>query len=222
MTTDVAHGRPGRAWGIARVSAAVAVLGLALVILLHGLEPEYDPSWRMLSEYANGRYGALMSLAFLCLAASCVGAILALRREVGGPAGVVGLVFLAVAAIGMGLAAIFPMDPLTIEPSEATSSGAVHGLAAMLGIPGFPLGALLTSLGISRSSRLAGVKRWLVWLGLANLLIVVAMFVMVGIAMTSIGHFGPDAPIGWPNRLVMLGEYSWLIAATGFAARTRR
>ncbi len=34
------------------------VLAVGLVALLHRLEPEFDPSWRMLSEYSLGRYGA--------------------------------------------------------------------------------------------------------------------------------------------------------------------
>ena len=37
-----------------------------LLVLLHVLKPEIDPSWRMISEYEIGRYGWAMRLAFVC------------------------------------------------------------------------------------------------------------------------------------------------------------
>jgi hypothetical protein len=33
----------------------------------HFLKPEFDPSWRMVSEYAIGRWGWVMQLAFFSL-----------------------------------------------------------------------------------------------------------------------------------------------------------
>jgi Protein of unknown function (DUF998) len=39
---------------------------------LHVLKPEMDPSWHMISEYALGRHGWIMRLAFISLAISCV------------------------------------------------------------------------------------------------------------------------------------------------------
>jgi hypothetical protein len=35
--------------------AATAISALALLVL-HIVSPEYQPSWRMVSEYANGRH----------------------------------------------------------------------------------------------------------------------------------------------------------------------
>ena len=39
---------------VARLSIAAAVVVLLLLASLHVLSPEFDPSWRMVSEYANG------------------------------------------------------------------------------------------------------------------------------------------------------------------------
>jgi len=47
--------------GLAIVAATAALLLLAS---LHVLSPEFDPSWRMVSEYANGHYGWVLSLMF--------------------------------------------------------------------------------------------------------------------------------------------------------------
>lgn len=37
---------------------------LTILFLLHLLEPEFDPAWRLISEYELGRYGWMMTLAF--------------------------------------------------------------------------------------------------------------------------------------------------------------
>ena len=51
-----------------RVAAKVSlVAGATLTVLLLGLhlvEPEYDPTWRFVSEYALGHAGWMMTLAF--------------------------------------------------------------------------------------------------------------------------------------------------------------
>ena len=43
---------------------AIAASALALVTL-HIVSPEFAPSWRMVSEYANGRHGWLLTAVFL-------------------------------------------------------------------------------------------------------------------------------------------------------------
>jgi hypothetical protein len=49
------------AWAALALTAAT----LRLLASLHVLSPEFDPSWRVISEYALGRYGWLLSLMFL-------------------------------------------------------------------------------------------------------------------------------------------------------------
>jgi hypothetical protein len=44
---------------------------VSIVVLLHFLKPEIDPSWRMLGEYEIGRYGWLMRVAFVLCAIGC-------------------------------------------------------------------------------------------------------------------------------------------------------
>jgi hypothetical protein len=49
----------------ARLAIATAVAALLLLFSLHVLSPEFDPSWRMVSEYALGHYGWVLSLIVL-------------------------------------------------------------------------------------------------------------------------------------------------------------
>jgi hypothetical protein len=50
----------------AALAAGAAVATILLLASLHVLSPEFDPSWRMVSEYAFGRYGWVLSLMFVC------------------------------------------------------------------------------------------------------------------------------------------------------------
>ena len=53
----------------ARVAATSAVA--LIVIALHAIKPELEPSWRFVSEYATGRHGWIMKVAFVLWAVSC-------------------------------------------------------------------------------------------------------------------------------------------------------
>src|SRR5271169_3378910 len=54
--------------GSARVANWMAIAAsagaLVLLALLHVVRPEFDPTWRMISEYANGRHSWILSLVF--------------------------------------------------------------------------------------------------------------------------------------------------------------
>jgi hypothetical protein len=46
------------------LAIALTVIALLLLASLQVLSPEFAPSWRMISEYALGRYGWMLSLMF--------------------------------------------------------------------------------------------------------------------------------------------------------------
>lgn len=62
----LSHASLGASKTAARITVVLSVTFLAILFLLHFLEPEFDPSWQMISEYQLGRYGWTMSLAFFC------------------------------------------------------------------------------------------------------------------------------------------------------------
>ena len=72
---------------------AIGAAGTVLLLLaaLHVLSPEFDPSFRVVSEYANGRYGWVLSLMFVAWALSSWALAIAIWSElerVGGSNGV--------------------------------------------------------------------------------------------------------------------------------------
>jgi hypothetical protein len=196
--------------------SARAAVGLAggfagVVVALHALKPEMDPSWRMVSEYEIGRHGWLMRSAFVCLGAACVALFVALQGRVSGRTARVGRLALLAAAAGTILAGVFVSDPITATKAELTTSGNLHGFGAMLGIPGLLLASTLLTRNLARSSapstavtalRVAAVGAW------AS---IAAFAVTMG--LTYDGAFSSDVPVGVPNRLLIVTYVVWIVAA---------
>jgi len=202
----------------AQLSFVTASLFLVLLAALHILKPDLDPSWHMISEYEIGQYGWVMILTFLSLAASCVSLAVAIWSQVRSIGGRIGLVLLLLSALGMTIAAIFISDPITAGPSELTTHGKLHGLGALLGIPTFPIAALLINLYLARkNSAWSAARNSLLWTaGLPLLGLVVFASAM---ALTFRGSFGPETPIGWPNRFLIITQCVWLMAVAWRADR---
>jgi ABC-type transport system involved in multi-copper enzyme maturation permease subunit len=55
------------------LSIIMTATTILLLAILHVLSPEFDPSWRMVSEYAFGQYGWVLSLMFLSWGHQLVG-----------------------------------------------------------------------------------------------------------------------------------------------------
>jgi hypothetical protein len=185
----------------ARLSFASSAATLVLLAALHFLSPEFDPSRRMVSEYAVGDYRWALSLMFLTWALSCVSLFFAIWSQIHTLGGKIGLVLLLVSAAGTGMAAFFHI------------SHRLHGLAFMIGIPSLPVAALLISRSLLR--KLAGItRRSLLWTAnlpwMSMILMVAVMF--IGLSQSG-GEFGSNVLIGWPNRLVVLAYCGWLMAA---------
>jgi hypothetical membrane protein len=123
----------------ARVSFAAGVTSLLSLAALHVLSPEFDPSWRMVSEYALGHYKWVLTLMFLTQAVGSVALFFAIRSHIRTVGGKIGLFFLLAAGLGLALAAVFDWtNPL-------------HGLAALIGIPSQTIAALVLSVSLSRT-----------------------------------------------------------------------
>lgn len=145
--------------------AAFAAAGAFLLFLaaLHVLKPEFDPSWRLISEYALGDYGWMMTLAFFCLALGCMAVTVAIWRYTGTIEGRIGLLLLVV-SVGLSTAAAFTCDPITDRISSL--SGMIYAFGALLVIPIFPIAVTLISSSLFRDSGWASAQRWVPWVAL--------------------------------------------------------
>lgn len=199
----------------ARVSIVCGMLFILLLGSLHFLEPEFDPTWRFISEYALGRFGALMPLAFLTLAASLASIGVAVLSQARTIPGYIGLSVLAIAAAGLIIAAAYKTDPIFTSPEEMTFSGNMHVLGASLDYS--PLAFLLLSFSLARNRAWQPI-RWRLFMMAGISLILTIVFILL---LPADGVFGPSVFAGLVGRFLLLSYVGWVTIAAFHILRLR-
>jgi hypothetical protein len=205
----------------ARLAITAAVATLLSLASLHALSPEFDPSWRMVSEYANGQDGWVLSLMFGFWAVSSWALAFEIWSQVRTTAGKIGLLFLIAAGIGEAMASVFDINhPL-------------HGLAAIIGIGSLPVAAVLISVSLGRSHGWSVAKKALLWtanLTWMSVLLMAATFAILIVTYTQAGGDmtaqvqatvlppGVIALVGWANRLLVVVYCAWVMTIAWHAA----
>jgi hypothetical protein len=209
----------------ARLAILAGAAALLLLASLHLLSPEFDPSWRMVSEYANGEYAWVLSLMFVAWAISSWALAFALSSQIGTRAGKIGLVFLVIAGIGETMGAIFDIThPL-------------HGLAAMIGIPSLPVAAMAISVSLSRTQGWSDARKALLstanltWISLLLLAVAFALMIVTytqaggnmtaGAEVTALPP-GVIALVGWANRFLIVAYCVWILTVARQAIKLRK
>src|SRR5690348_6176666 len=141
-------------------------------------------------------------------------------------AGKVGLWFLVVAGIGEAMASVFDVTHDT-----------GHGIAGLLGVGGFPIAALLLSVGLGRVREWRGARKALLWianLSWISVILLMATLVLMTMQLAQVngGHLPEHAPKslpsgvlgldGWANRLIVLSNCLWVIVAAWRAIKLRQ
>ena len=203
VSKDKVTGRSGTVTmkAAAQVSLASAAVSLVSLAALHFLSPEFEPSWRMVSEYALGRYGWVLLLMFLSWALSCIALFVAIRSQVKTLAGKIGLGFLIAAAAGMTLGGLFDVNHN------------LHGLAAMIGMPSLPVAAMLVSISLARNPVWSPARRALLWTTNLTWISLVLMTAGVFTGFSGTGEVHPDAWFGFANRFLIISYNVWLMVA---------
>jgi hypothetical membrane protein len=192
----------------ARMALGAVVLFLILLAALHFMEPEFDPSKRLISEYELGRYGWVMSLAFFSLGVG----VLAMLRSTWASAttrrGLIGRWWFVVMGIALFGAGIFYPYP---TPNIASY---LHGLCGAIVIATFPIAATLYSSSLAHSQAWTtsrGRLRWatvLVWVGLFAF---AGSIIVLGILSPPADRANPNLLIGWQNRFMIVTYALWLM-----------
>jgi hypothetical protein len=213
---DVIH-QTGFGGGLAP-AAYVAVLAVALscasLVLLHLLSPEFAPSWRMVSEYANGQHRWLLTFVFTWWALSSFALLAALWPASASALGKAGLLFLLLAGVGQAMGALFDVNhPL-------------HGAAAMIGIPSLCLAAVLLNAALGGHPGIEAPPRWAAHLPWISFALMIGTLLLLFSALRSAGiEVGPKAQpleelppgvsgyVGWANRLLFAASYLWVALA---------
>lgn len=205
----------------ARLSlCGVSVAFLALASL-HVLSPEFAPSWRVISEYALGRHGWVLSVMFLSWAFATWALSVTLWSQVTTQAGRIGVVLLSVSGAGAAMASVFDIPhPL-------------HNVAGMIGLLG-PIAVLIVSVSLSRTPKWLPMRRALLWLANINWIAVVLLFASLAVLAITYARAGGDMAsppkelppgaigvVGYANRLSVLANFVWMAMVAWYAIRLR-
>ena len=195
----------------ARAAIAAAALAITALAALHVLKPDIHPSRTMISQYALGRFGWVMALCFAAFSVASASLCIALFGRAPSGHGLVGLAFLCAAAVGVAMAALFPMDPVSTLPAEMSFTGKMHGVAFLIGVPSQVLSVLLLSIALVHQGSHAAAPLLaltaVIWLCLVMMIVIM---VMVGPGKPPDPN-GPERFLGFPNRLFMIAYGVWLI-----------
>jgi hypothetical membrane protein len=193
-----------------------SAISLLCLLLLHFLSPEFEPNWRMVSEYALGEYKWLVSLFFIFWGFSSILLAAALWSHATTKVSAAGVVLLFVSGVGAALAALFDVTHTT-----------GHGFAGLLGIPTVPAATLIISYHLSKKQEWEPFSKPIKLLAhfswIALLLMIVAMVIMMTGFQNAGIEVGPDAQppshvpegviaiAGYVNRLLIVVDILWLI-----------
>ena len=208
---------------IARVAIGTSVAVLVLLAILHILSPEFNPAWRMVSEYANGKYPIILSAMFFLWGAASWALAYTLWPHLQTTAGKIGLFFLIAAGIGEAMAAVFDINHK------------LHSLSAMIGIPSLAIAAMLISITLVSTEPWSLARTSLLWTAnltwVSILLMAIAFAVMMGTYAQAGGDMSASAEVvttlpegvialvGWANRFLIVVYCAWVMTVAWLAIK---
>lgn len=144
-------------------AAAVLFLGLTL-IAMHAIQPELDPATHYVSEYAHGRFGSLVMVAYVAAGAGVLGMAWSAGSVLSGTRSLALAICLALVGIGLIATGVTRIDlPAANGSVASTASGMAHELAGYVLFVGMIPGAFLVAATFRRDPRLssAALPAWI-------------------------------------------------------------
>jgi hypothetical membrane protein len=198
---------------VSKIAIGLAVVSIAALFLLHFLSAEIDPVWHMVSEYAFGRYGWVLTIFFFAWGLATWVTALAILPWAKNWTSKLSIILLFISGLGAIMGGLFDArHPL-------------HGLAFGLGVPFLPIAAILITRHLrkthgmdSTNLRIAAHVPWI-----SVILMGTAMWLFIS-GMQNAGALPSGTPElittlpegviglhGIPNRLLVLSYLAWLI-----------
>jgi hypothetical protein len=150
-------------------------LFIILVIVLHFLSTGYDPISSPTSAYAVGRYGFLMSIAFVSMSVGCFALLMGLNKGISrSAASKPGLVLFGVWVVGLWIAMIFPIAP---DGTPSTTANSIHRINGPLIFLCLTISSILLSASFRRDDNWTSLYRTALGLSLVMLLIFITVLI---------------------------------------------
>ena len=205
----------------AYISIVFAAVFLVILILLHFLKRELNPSWRMISEYEIGRFGWMMRLAFFSWGAGILALLITIWPFLQLPSGTISRWWFVLIVIALFGAGIFKTDPITDNTKSLVNT--IHTICGTIVILTFPIAASLAVNSLRHNPLWAAYQGWLIfsttlaWIGM------VAFFTSIIISRIKdplAGEAGnPPVYMGWPNRFNVLTYIVWIMITAAISLR---
>lgn len=210
----IVHQTQGVEWLVpaAYMSLSATAVSCAALLMLHYASPEFGPSWRMVSEYANGQHKWLLTVVFVAWALSSFALIAALWPLRETMLGKIGLIVLFLGGIGQTMGALFDINHR------------LHGPAAMIGIPSLCIAAVLITLALARRPGISAPPIWAAHLPWITFALMIGAFMLFFSSLKAAGvdmsgqseplkelPTGVNGYVGWANRLLFAATYLWVV-----------
>ncbi len=206
-----------------QISWISGVAFLSLLIALHFIESEFDPTWRLISEYEIGQFGWIMRLAFFCWGSGFLLLTISLWSTLETRSGKIGKWWMFIISIALFAAGIFATQPIT--DTVRGNIDQIHAVSGAIMIFTFPIVSILIAVNLSKQLSTKTERQLLFWITVLVWIGFIVFFssIMIYGQQVKIRAYGPDVLIGLPNRFMVLTYTIWLIIAgqlTGRAIET--
>lgn len=222
MTTSREPGAALARWAWGTTLFFVVVMYIAFAFI----QPELSPLYRYGSEYAVGRAGWLMKLAFFLWGSGMMALGLAMTRGLDAPArSLTAVILFILGGVGVFFAGVFDADLQTRNPDPPpvwlegppSREQQLHGAAGMLGLLSLMAAAGFATRRLRRAGRLEGryrILRALAWLAP---LAFVASFIAASNGWAGLGQrVFLGVPLAW-QLIAAWGMTEGAFAKQGFA-----
>jgi hypothetical protein len=185
-----------------RLYGAVGMAGIGAYLLaliaLHVLDPGRSVMEETISEYALGDYGWLARASDVAFAVAAIAIALGLRQTLApGKRVTASWVLLLIVGLGFLVAAVFETDPR--GATEGTTSGAIHGTAALVSVLALVITAWLLRGVFARDGHYRRLARAQLWFAILITIGVAALLVLFEVG-----------PAGLIQRLLAVVMVTWL------------
>ena len=204
---------------IAFLTIVCGAFSLLCLLSLHFVSPEFEPGWRMVSEYAYGKHKWLLTLFFLFWGLCSILSAVLLWNIVTTLWAMFGTILIFITGIGAVFGGMFDVKHK------------LHGLAFGLGVPFLPVGALLVSFHLVNIETWSSYQTLIlfsahsIWISLVlmavSMMLLFAGFKKAGVPvgpnidppkLLPAGAIGTN---GYMNRLLVICYIIWPVAIAG-------
>ena len=175
---------------------------IVIILAMHIIHPEFDPSKRFMSEYVLGDYGWLLNIAFLGNLIGSIALTIAVYLAYPPPLrSWICIICLGVAAISV-LTNFFPTD---LHGKAITVSGHIHNFGAFVGTLAILVVMLVLSIRLNVLGLLQGFYRMLLLLAILAPIVFLTMLIIVD-RIPSL--------VGIAQRIYAMSILTWMIVVS--------